>query len=56
MDPKAVNELHDQSDVDSGDFSQHHTLGYGNGQAAPGKDVSRRLAAIEAAMKAHGWT
>jgi hypothetical protein len=45
--PGDVNGFHNQSDVDTGDFAQHHTLGWGPGQAAPGPSVSRRFAILE---------
>lgn len=41
--PQDVNRFHQQSDVDTGDFATHHTLGFGEGQAAPGVSVYKRL-------------
>lgn len=34
--PEIVNEFHTNSDLDVGELSQHHTLGYGHTQAAHG--------------------
>ncbi|SRR6266498_1511113 len=34
---KAVNLQHTKSDVDSGQFAQHHTLGIKRNQASPGR-------------------
>lgn len=52
MGPHEVNGLHSDSDLDSSDWAQHHTLGYDPGQAAPGSSVGRRLSIVEADT---GW-
>jgi hypothetical protein len=45
--PEHVNNFHDNSDVDTGDLAQHHTLGFGPNQAAPGIATNRRLTVVE---------
>jgi len=47
---REVNALHHKSDVDSGPFAQHHTIGIGRNQSPPGDHVhdgvsSRKLGA-----------
>lgn len=40
---KDVDNYHNNSDKDSGDLAQHHTLGWKPGQAAPGVKVRKEL-------------
>lgn len=47
MEPRELHQAaHVQSDVDSGPFAQHHTIGPGAGQAAPGDLFYKLLGAI----------
>ena len=46
--PKEVNEFHTDSDKDSSNLAQHHTLGWKTFQAAPGSLTDSRLRELEA--------
>jgi hypothetical protein len=37
--PDELDEIHSRSDVDSGPFAQHHTIGPGGYQASPGNHI-----------------
>lgn len=44
---KSVSDLHNNSDLDSGSLAQHHTLGEGNHQAAPGALTASRIVSLQ---------